>query len=272
MTVARFYLSDNENENMVIRSLYDGCPESKELVKGFEYKPSDVAVVFGVYKKQIPISQGRGRVIAKQQIRNLKTIVLETGYVNRGSGEDKHYAAGLNGLNGRADFKNKGMPYDRSSLLPPMKPWRGSGEHVILCGQVPWDAAVDFTNHVKWLIETAAVLQLLTKRSIVFRPHPLAKLPNLTDCIYSTKPLIEDLQNAHVCVTFNSNSGVESIINGIPVYAFDIGSMVYQVSNKLWTELECPRMPDRTQWYNDLAYTQWLPSEMAEGKTWKHLM
>src|SRR5690349_13257904 len=169
----RVYLGPNENENMVLKAFYDGCPEEKKLVSLKDYEPSDVAVVFGVYKKDIPISYPRGRVLAKQEIRKLNTIVLETGYINRGEGEDKHYAAGLNGLNGRANFRNEGMIGDRSSSLPSLKPWRESGEHIVLCGQVPWDASVDHTNHVKWLIETAALLQMLTKRPIVFRPHPL---------------------------------------------------------------------------------------------------
>ena len=267
----RCYLSHDESENNVIRSFYDGCTEEKKLVTLDQYEPSDVAVVFGVYKKQIPISFPRGRVIAKQQVRKLKTIVLETGYINRGSGPDNHYAAGWDGLNGRADFKNKNSPGDRAALLPELKPWRESGDNVILCGQVPWDASVDHTHHVKWLVETAAVLQMITKRPIVFRPHPLAPLPNMTDCIYSTRPLIADIQNGHCVVTFNSNSGVESVVNGVPVFAFDIGSMVYPISNKLWTKLETPEMPDRTSWYSDLAYCQWTPKEMSEGLAWKHL-
>lgn len=268
----RFYLSANENERMVMQALYDGCPEEKILVEKFDYQPSDVAVVFGCYKKQIPISFPRGRVIAKQQIRGLKNLIVETGYINRGVGEDKYYAVGWDGLNGRADFKNKNSPPDRASWVQ-MKPWRESGDHIVLCGQVPWDASVDFTNHVKWLIETVAVLQMMTKRPILFRPHPLAQLPNITDCIYSpSKPIAEDLEGAHVCVTFNSNSGVDSVLNGIPVYAFDVGSMVYPIANKLWTDLEAPKMPDRQQWLNDITHAQWLPSEMRNGDPWLQLL
>lgn len=271
MSAVRFYLSRNESENHVIKSLYDGCPESKVLVENFEYYPSDVAVIFGVYKKQIPVSFPRGRVMAKQEVRKLKTLVLETGYVNRGSGPDNHYAAGWDGLNGRADFNNKNVPDDRAQLLPELKPWRESGESVVLCGQIPWDASVDHTNHLKWLIETAAVLQMITKRPIVFRPHPLYQMPNLTDCVYSTGPIEEVLKTAHCVVTFNSNSGVDAVVNGVPVFAFDVGSMVYPVANKLWTKLEDPSMPDRTEWYSKLAYCQWTPKEMSEGLAWKHL-
>lgn len=269
----RFYLSGRPDEDHVMKSLYDGCPEEKKLVEDFEYEPSDVAVVFGVFKSQVPVSFPRGRVIAKQKARDLTNLILETGYIKRGRGPDNYYAAGLNGLNGRADFRNENMPDDRSEKIGvKLKPWWGNGEKVLLCSQVPWDASVDHHNHVKWLIEACAVLQSITKRPIVFRPHPLAKLPNFTGCEYSTDtPIEEVLKDCHAVVTFNSNSGVDAILSGIPVYAFDLGSMVYKIANKNWAMLEHPKKPDRQQWFNDICYAQWTPAEMAEGLTWKHL-
>jgi hypothetical protein len=107
MTV-RVYRSQNEKENVVLEAFYQGCPEPKELVNGFDYKPSDVAVIMGVYKKRVPISFPRGNVFRRQREKNLDVVVLETGYINRGDGENHHYAAGFNGLNGRADFRNEG--------------------------------------------------------------------------------------------------------------------------------------------------------------------
>lgn len=266
----RVYLSKNESENHVLRSFYDGCSGSKTLTTLDDYKPSDIAVIFGTFKKNVPISIPRGRVEEKQRIRGLQTINLETGYINRGAGPDNYYAAGWNGINGRADFRNRGMPADRAARWS-MADWR-EGETVMLCGQVPWDASVDFSNHLKWLIEAAAILQALTRREIVFRPHPLAKIPNLLGCTYSWGVPIEDeLTRAHCVVTFNSNSGVDAILAGVPVFAFDIGSMVYSLASKNWATLEAPRKPDRTQWLNDISYAQWTPQEMANGQTWRHL-
>lgn len=271
MADVRVYLGFNDAENAVLKAFYDGCHESKALASLEDYKPSDVAVVFGVFKKGVSISIPRGRVIEKQRLRGLDTVIIETGYINRGSGPDNHYAVGLNGLNGRADFRNVGMPSDRAQQWN-MKPWKESGDTIVLCGQVPWDASVDFTNHVQWVIETAAVLQNLTQREIVFRPHPLAKIPSITGCSYSVGvPIEQDLERAHAVVTFNSNSGVDAIMNGVPVFAWDHGSMVYRVANKNWGVLECPMKPDRSQWLNDISYAQWTPRELADGLAWTHL-
>lgn len=267
----RCYLSGNPVHDRVIRAFYDGLPEPKELIKDWDYKPSEVAVVFGVGKSQVPVSWPRRQVIAQQRNNKCDVVVLETGYINRGDGENHHYAAGWNGLNGRADFVNKGMPSDRAEKLG-VNLWPYSeGDDVILCGQVPWDASVDHTDHIEWIMQTAESLKGLTERNIVFRPHPLARLPALNGCEYSTRPLADDLPLAHAVVTFNSNSAVEALVSGKPVFSFDEGSMVWNVSNRDLSQIDNPWKPQRQQWLNDLCYAQWTIDEMRSGEAWQHL-
>lgn len=260
------YLSGNPDHDKVLKAFAAGAPDAKlKMVE--EYQPSEVAVVFGVFKKMVPLSVHRGKVIAKQKEHGLNTVVLETGYINRGDGDEHHYAAGLNGLNGRADFKNRGMPPDRR--LVELKPWK-QGENIILCGQVPWDASLDWTDHEEWLEKAIRGMQLHTDRPIIFRPHPKCQMPPF-ECGYSTKPLSHDLKNAWACVSFNSNCGVEAAIQGVPVFDFDDGSMVRSISNKSFDKIETPLMPNRDRWISDLGYTQWTMKEMKEGKAWAHL-
>ena len=269
----RFYLSGNPVHDRVLKAFYDGCPEEKELVTGFEYKPSDIAVVFGIYKSKVPVSWPRGKVISQQRSKNKDVIVLETGYINRGDGENHHYAAGINGLNGRADFRNQGMPPDRlGKLWVDVKPWRRDGKHILLCGQVPWDASVDHTDHVSWLQMAVGRCLSHSDRQVRFRPHPLGQIPPLEGCEYSTGSFKEDLKDCWAVVTFNSNSAVEAAIEGIPVFAFDRGSMALPIANWKWDALESPGTPRRKQWLQDLAYCQWTLDEMREGQAWRHLL
>jgi len=235
--MVRVYLSGNPVHDRVLEAFYEGCPNESELVQGWKYEPSEIAVVFGVYKSKVRQSWPRGKIFRQQREKNLDVIVLETGYVNRGDGETHHYAAGFNGLNGRADFRNKSMGPERWESLNVQLKSYSPGSHVILCGQVPWDASLEFgiekpAKHEEWLVETAQKLRQITTKPVVFRPHPLAKLPALKGCEFSTAPLSEDLKNAHAVVTFNSNSGVEALIEGKPVFAFDEGSMVWDLANK----------------------------------------
>lgn len=240
---------------------------------GFKYEPSEVAVIFGMHKSKVKKSWPRGNVFRQQREKKLDVIVLETGYVNRGDGENHHYAAGFNGMNGRADFRNKNMGPERwDALGVQLKPY-SSGDNVVLCGQVPWDASVDHHDHRQWLSEVAQKLRVITNRKLVFRPHPLAvsSLPPINGLEYSTKPLAQDLANAHCVITFNSNSGVEALIAGKPIFAFDEGAMGYQLANKDLGELENLVYPNRQQWARNLAFAQWTPDEMKQGLAWKHL-
>jgi hypothetical protein len=265
----RIYLGDSEDENYVLKAFHEGS--GGKLVTLDEYEPSEIAVVFGTYKKKIERSFKRGAVIAEQKKLGLDTIIIETGYLNRGSGKTNHYAVGLNGINGRADFKNRNSPYNRAEKLGVIPgEWR-RGDHIVLCGQVPWDASVDFSNHQDWLNSTVRGIFLRTDRNVIFRPHPLCKLSPINGTVYSTRSLENDLKHAHCCVTFNSNSGVEAVVDGVPTLSFDIGSMVYEVSGHLLDDIEEPKRFDRTQWLANLCHAQWTPEEMKNGETWDHL-
>lgn len=270
--MVRVYLSGDQVHDRVLEAFYEGISGEKKLVEKFEYEPSEIAVIFGVYKSKVRKYWPRGKIFRQQREKNLDVIVLETGYVNRGDGENHHYAAGFNGLNGRADFKNKSMGAERwEKLGVSLKPY-SRGNKVILCSQVPWDASVENHNHLHWVTETAQKLKTITTRPIVFRPHPLAKLAPIEGCEFSTRPLVEDLKDAHCVVTYNSNSAVEALIEGKPVFAFDPGSMVWDLANKDLRDIDEPKCLGRQQWANELAFTQWNLAEMREGKAWQHLL
>ena len=271
----RVYLSGNPVHDRVLEAFYEGIEGEKQLVRNWDYRPSDIAVIFGVYKSKVPQSFPRGQVFQRQRQKNLDVIVLETGYINRGDGENHHYAAGFNGLNGRADFKNKNMPDDRVKKLGvELKPWKEPGGSVVVCGQVPWDASVEGTDHPKWCQATVEKLRDYTDRRIVFRPHPLARnaMKPLWGCVTSADPFIEDLKTAHAVVTFNSNSGVEALLAGVPMFAADQGSMCWGIANKSLMSIDVPNRPDREQWLNDLCYAQWTLDEMKSGDAWRHLL
>jgi hypothetical protein len=267
-----FYLSGNKVHDLVIYSFYEGCNEPKTLIQDFKYKPSDVAVIFGFFKKNIPVSIPRGTVFFEQRKSNLDVVVLETGYIHRGDNPDCYYAAGLNGLNGRADFKNRNMPPDRFNLLNiNLKPWKNGGEYILVAGQVPWDASVDHVDYINWIDQTINKLKKISNKKIKFRPHPLAKMPVIFNCEYSVDTLEMDLEKSESVVCFNSNIGVDAAIHGIPVFVDDIGSMVYEIANKDINEINNPELKDRRQCFYDLAYTQWNLIEMKNGLAWKHL-
>ena len=238
------------------------------------YQPCDVVVTFGVAKRKTVRGREVGEVLHQHELRcgPGQNLVIERGFIHR----DRYFMVGWGGLNGRADFKNAHCPGDRFRKLGvPVAAWRTSGEHVVLCGQIPWDAAVQDSNHVQWCRETALQISHLTSRPIIFRPHPLQ--PDAVDM--STAPvtrstkatLLEDLVNAWAVVTYNSNAGVESALEGIPAFVADSGAMGYSILNHDLKKIETPATADRQPWLANLAYTQWTLDEIADGLAILHL-
>jgi hypothetical protein len=199
-------------------------------------------------------------------------MVIERGFIHR----ERYFMVGWGGLNGRADFRNADSPANRfQQLQVKVAPWRTKGDHIVLCGQIPWDAAVQDSDHIAWCRNTASLLARLSSRRILFRPHPLqpdaVDMSKLPVKISRSPSLQQDMVNAWAVVTYNSNAGVEATLAGIPAFVADRGAMGYPILNRELADIESPRMPDRQQWLADLAYTQWTLDEMAMGKAIYHL-
>jgi len=179
-------------------------------------------------------------------------------------------SVGLNGLNGRATFvkvEDGGERWDRH-FAHLMQPWQEHDGYALLMGQVPTDTAVREIAFPVWLRETARALRNRGER-VCYRPHPLA--PSLR-CDYA-EPLKAPLQNALSgagrVVTFNSNSGVDAILAGVPTVAIDAGSMAYPVATH--SIKDAPSRPDRRAWAHAIAWAQWQPQELESGEAWSRL-
>lgn len=250
----------------LLRALSEGIPGSK-VCDVRKYEPCDVAVIFGLVKRSYANTQTKAEIIRKHRG---PVLVMERGYVRR----EDYWSLGWGGINGRADFRNQGMPDDRwKALGVPLKPWADRDGPVLVCGQVPWDVTVQDTDHKAWCRETVAHVRS-KGFEVRFRPHPYA-LQRGADYgvdkgLISRRSLAEDLGAARACVTYSSNAGVEAVVAGIPTYAADIGSMAL-AHRDLDELLTVPTRPDRTQWAADIAYAQWTVDEFRSGEAWAHI-
>ena len=212
-------------------------------------------------------------IIKTQRNRGKDVLVLERGYFND---RFKYTSLGFNGLNGHADFLNKNMPDDRwNKHGVPVKEWKNGGGNILIMGQVPGDASIKNYNLTQKYNEVVNEIRRYTDRPIIFRPHPIAAkrgrgIP-VKDVKISSNSLDKDLKSAWCTVSINSNSGVDSVLAGVPAFTLDKGAMAYQVTSQDLSKIEQPYKPDRTQWLSNLGYTQWTTDEMASGEAWEHL-
>jgi hypothetical protein len=223
----------------------------------------DLAVFWGMHHS------GKARHIQEQN--NRPWLMMERGYV----GDRFHWTAmGYNGLNGRADFFNKNSPPERWRKYFDgwLKPWH-DGDYVLLAGQVLQDASIK--NLGVNYQHIANEIAKHTSLPIHFRKHPHKLTQGMatpSGCVTSPASTIEEaLAGARVCVTVNSNSGVDAMLAGTPVINLDCGSMVWDLAQHDYSQIDKPPFPDREQWAYDIAYAQWSPEEIENGDAWEHL-
>jgi len=177
-----------------------------------------------------------------------------------------------------------GNSSDRADLLGlSLKPWRDNGEYILICGQhdksLQWQNMPRMSN---WFLNTYDEIRRHTDRPIIFRPHPRCRLPHIErglKYVYRQEPVkiggsYDDFDmgfnDIHATISWSSNPGIHSIIDGVPAFVGP-SSLAYPVANTDLSQIENPLMPDRTEWLNNYAYTEYTVDEIAQGIPLKRL-
>ena len=207
-------------------------------------------------------------------------IVLEVGGIKRGT----TWKVGLNGINRDAYFGPSGNSSDRVRLLGlQVKPWKYDGEYILIAGQhdksLQWQSMQPMSQ---WVMDTIQFIRAQTKRPIIFRPHPRCPLPAIEiefkdvkrQQPHQIKGTYDDFDmqfdNIWATVSWSSNPGVHSIINGVPAFTGP-SSLAFDVAEQNLRNIETPLYCDRTQWLNDYAHTEYTIEEISQGIPLKHL-
>jgi len=229
-----------------------------------------------------------GRMTANRSIwqQNQKqkkpTIVLEVGGIKRGT----TWKVGLNGINRDAYFGDSNNDDSRKHLLGLLeKPWRTNGEYILIAGQhdksLQWQGMPRMSN---WFLNTYDEIRKHTDRPIIFRPHPRCRLEHIErglKHVYRQEPQHVNgtydsfdmgFDNIHCTVSYSSNPGIHSVIEGVPAFV-STHSLAYDVANDIdfLHDIESPIEPDRTQWLNDYAWTEFTIDEISQGIPLKRL-
>lgn len=195
------------------------------------------------------------RTGARLRERGHDVLVMERGYI----GDRFAWTSlGWNGLNGLAAFErpdDSGARF-REHFDGMLKPWNPAGDYVLLIGQVPGDASLRGRDLSGWYAKQAAIDW---RRPVRFRPHPVAVQRGIAKPVAGAEtmggPLADALAGAAWVVTYNSNTGVESLLAGKPTHVDDRGSMAWGATN-------------REAWAHGLAWCQWSIDEIRSGAAW----
>lgn len=199
-----------------------------------------------------------------------------------------HYRVGLGGLgdDGGLALADHAPPRWRALSaqlgIPPVKPYRRDGRHILVVGQVPGDASLRGTDIHGWILRSCTELRSLTDRPIVVRLHPLAggadmaefprRLAPLGVTIADVnRPMAESLANAWVVVTYSSGAAIDALLAGIPAIAMSPASFAWDVTDHTLASVVSPKLHARESWLERLAAAHWSEEELANGDIWTAL-
>jgi hypothetical protein len=232
-----------------------------DVIEFHDYTSTDVdfCVTWGLRKAERCKAQGF----------NGPYLIMERGYI--GDRMRIWTSLGWDGLNGHARFNGvwDENRFDKN-FSSDLKPWRSEDSgYALIMGQVVGDMSLVNVDIVQWYKDTATELWK-AGWDIRFRPHPMSdkkghERPHVPFSKISEGSLQEALSGAALVCAFNSNSLVDAVMAGVPVYAGDRGSMVYDLASRDFN----PIYPDREKRLNEVANCQWTIDEISSGKAWK---
>ena len=205
---------------------------------------------------------------------NKPVIVLEVGGIKRGT----TWKVGLNGINRDASFGSSNMDSTRATELGlHLKPWRDNGDHILICGQhdksLQWQNMPRMSN---WVMSIIDEIKTYTDMPIIFRPHPRCRLEHIErqyQNVYRDDPVqlrgtYDDFnlsfKDVFALISWSSNPGIQAAIHGIPVFTGP-SSLAWPIANQHLSQIKNPKKPERQQWLNDYAWTEFTIPEIEQG-------
>jgi hypothetical protein len=250
-----------------------------------KYTPSRLAVMLGWATTNTggPNIALRKQIIAEQQRQGLKTMCIDASCWKYLDDQGTYLRYSIGGpFYDRAEYANGNSDATkwneiRNTINVPLieAPVVKPNGHVLICMQRDGGFAMKTLDPIRWLENKITLIKEYTKRPIVVRPHPGAyrlqdfrkfrNIPKVTVVDPAKSSLLQDLQNAHAAVFFNSSASVAAVCANIPVFVDDQSCVSWSVANKNIANLESPQAFDRSQWINDLAAAHWSDADGRAG-------
>jgi len=286
--------NNNPEKPLILDNFLAGVASSGDTAvahRGMNAIPCDVALIQGFvheHGKTAPHLMLRQAAVNLQKRNGKHSLIVDSNlFLYADPGNTKRYLRySFDGV-----FPTTGFYFDKdvdptrwqkisSNLNISLKPWRTSGNHILICLQRNGGWSMRGLDVMNWLDQTIQkIRQYSNHRQIVVRAHPgdkkarqYLKVNHKNVHISRSPTLLHDLRNAWATVVYNSSPAVASAIEGVPVFLTDPQprhSQAFDVSNTDLSKIENPSMPDRQQWIERLAMCHWNFDELKSGEAWQ---
>ena len=167
-------------------------------------------------------------------------------------------------------------PNDRyeKNFKQEIKQWNKNGKKILVLP--PTNAIANFFNVKDWLYSTLKILKQNTDRQIDVREkpyNPTITIDHVGATVKVDKPTKQqgsiNWKDYFACVTYNSNTTMASLHNGVPVFCDKINCAAAPISETNFANIETPKYEDRMALFSSLAYNNFTINEMRDGTAWK---
>tara|TARA_B100000745_G_scaffold293563_1_gene235584 strand:- start:382 stop:1209 length:828 start_codon:yes stop_codon:yes gene_type:complete len=158
-----------------------------------------------------------------------------------------------------------------------IKKWNKNGAKILILP--PTNAIANFFNAEDWLDNTLKILRKNTDRELVVREKPYN--PGVgkdhvgatikVDIQSNKTPGKINWSEYFACVTYNSNTIIESFVNGVPVFCDSKNCAATPIAETDFSKIEKPIYEDRVSLFSSLAYNNFSMEEMINETAWKLL-
>jgi hypothetical protein len=248
----KIYCTDHFNSQVVCKALATGS--GGQIVPATQLLDGP-GVVYGILR-------GCDKVLKESWLVGRDTYHVDHGYFGRGSGDFRgYYRISRNGLQVCSGLGpgSDPPPGDRWEALGiRLKGWRKGGEEVVVA---PLSRAVGQFLGIdphRWLQLVIAEIRTFTDRPIVIKAKD------------SDASIQDSLRKAFCLVTHSSNSAIDALVEGVPVFVTGDCAAKFLAGGPL-SNIEKPKYPDREPWFRVLSYSQWTLSEVQRGRCWEWL-
>jgi len=154
--------------------------------------------------------------------------------------------------------------------------WRKHGSKILVLP--PTNAISNFFGVENWLEDTLNTLTKNTDRKIDVREkpyNPTIAIDHVGATVKVDRPTKQqgniNWKDYYATVTYNSNTMVASLANGVPVFCDPNNSAAAPISETDFSKIETPKYGDRIALFSSLAYNNWSMAEMSDGTAWRML-
>ena len=274
------------------------CQDKVNDIHGYNYTPSDVAVVQGWLgeKKASSAHLLLRKQVIENQIKNGRYVIAVDSnlFLYSNTLNPLHYLRySYNGV-----FPNTGIYCDSNvdpnrwkkiskNLNITLRDYKTSGNHILLFLQRNGGWSMGTTDIQDWANTVISTLRQYTDRPIRIRKHPGDKTsqeiikPGHPKCrikfsktvtISENISLLDDLKNCWAAINYNSSPVVGAAIEGIPIFVMDPAkSQCAEIANTDLSMIENPIYKERQHWAERLSMFHWNFNELKSGECWAHM-